>query len=169
MTLLWFSNKDLELVVKEANKWYPLETGGLLLGYKADNGEIVVTNVTVSGPEAIHRETQFVPDYSYDQSAVEKIFNSTNGVSNYLGDWHTHPNGNGCLSRCDKRAMRTVSKSQGAFLPSPVMGILFGGNSGWRLNMHGLSKEHNRWLPSYRYNFYSLQVNDFDMSELKFI
>ena len=62
MNSLWLCDRALEVIKKEANNWFPLETGGLLLGYRADNGDVVVKSASVAGPESIHRKKSFTPD-----------------------------------------------------------------------------------------------------------
>ena len=164
MSSLWLENNNFKLITVEADKWFPLETGGLLIGYRADNGEIVITDITVAGPNAIHKKSQFIPDYDFDQNVVEEAFHRTGGICNYLGDWHTHPNGNGFLSWPDKRTMRSISQSTEAYLSSPTMGILFGKSGSWELAAHELSKGASKWLLGRRYNYRSLCVNKFDKS-----
>lgn len=157
MNKLWILDSELDILICEADKWFPLETGGLLLGYIADNSEIIVTKITTSGPNSIHKKYKYFPDDVYDQEAVEKIFYDSKSIYNYLGDWHTHPNGTGFLSGDDKKTMRIISKSEEAILASPSMLILFGNKSSWKLCAYNLIKSKRKWLGlGYKYN--NLQI-----------
>lgn len=40
----------------------PWETGGMLMGYVADNGDYVVTQLIGPGPNAKHSRYRFLPD-----------------------------------------------------------------------------------------------------------
>ena len=67
------------------------EAGGILLGRILDGGVMVVD--TVTGPGGGDRATRFGFRRSKRraQRAVDRSWHESAGYTNYLGEWHTHP------------------------------------------------------------------------------
>src|SRR5665811_476091 len=57
---IWISEFALERMRQLAQSHFPLETGGMLIGYVGDNSEPVVNNVIGPGPKARHGRFRFV-------------------------------------------------------------------------------------------------------------
>jgi integrative and conjugative element protein (TIGR02256 family) len=110
----------------------PLETGGMLIGYVADNGEAVVTGVIGPGPNARHRRYSFLPDADYQQDKLTAWHTATNGRETYLGDWHTHPSGGTELSLKDKRTLKRIASERSSQIEKPFMVILDGAKN-WEM------------------------------------
>lgn len=130
---LWVAESAKILMLQLADDHRPYETGGMLLGYEADNREIVVTHLIGPGPGARHARFGFYPDSVYQQSALEAHFHATNGRETYLGDWHTHPHSNNCLSRVDKKTLARIARTPASGIRTPIMAILGGGAGTWEL------------------------------------
>ena len=130
----WLPNIVFKSMGTEAESWAPdAETGGLLLGYWATPTEAVITHSTVAGPNAVHERARFVPDTLHDEEQVVRVFESTDGVSTYLGDWHTHPNSSGSLSWRDRKTLKVIASDPGAAADQPLMIVL--------------TRAHGVWLP----------------------
>lgn len=142
----WISSTSYSHVKQLGARSYPLETGGLLLGYVADNGATVVTHIIGPGPNAKHRRHRFAPDFKYQQSALEAHHFATNGRETYLGDWHTHPDGVSALSRRDKKTLRTISATPEAYAVRPLMAIASGGPDNWNVGAFRLEGWKKRLL-----------------------
>jgi len=82
---LWIAKTALMQMRNLANEHTPLETGGALVGYEAENLEVVVTDVIGPGPHAKHRRLRFRPDYDYQQAQLDRHFAQTQGREFYLG------------------------------------------------------------------------------------
>src|SRR4051794_35166071 len=111
MLVTWCSAKSRAAMIAEANRAYPTETGGILMGYWArPNLEAVVTRVIGPGPNAIHTPVRFVPDTEYQERKIAEVYARSGRLETYLGDWHTHP-GSSCgkLSRQDRRTLRRIA------------------------------------------------------------
>jgi len=87
------------------------ETGGLLLGQIDPKKKIIyVTRILLappdskSGPYAFERGVQDVPE------DITRIFQLTGGMIDYVGEWHTHPNGGKKLSIIDSEAIKKIKK-----------------------------------------------------------
>ena len=126
LTNIWLSRKDLASMCEEACHHHPNETGGVLMGYWAQNNEAVVTELISGGPCAKRDRYTFHPDGESQAKQIEAIYASSGRMHTYLGDWHTHPNGKLALSPTDRRTMKTISRTTEARAPYPLMLILAG-------------------------------------------
>lgn len=116
----------------EADRSFPLETGGVLMGYWASPPvEVVITSAIGCGPRSTHKRHSFVPDYEYQEAEVARVYEESGRVHVYLGDWHTHPRQSVCLSSRDKQTLRRIGASAEARAPVPIMAVLGGGEPHW--------------------------------------
>jgi integrative and conjugative element protein (TIGR02256 family) len=124
----------VEQIQSLANKKYPLETGGVLIGStgSADGDDVVIVAIIGPGPLAHHTEISFEPDHEHQTQEIARIYRASNGVNTYLGDWHTHPNSAPDLSRRDKKTLKHIAAHREARVPRPIMAIL-GEGSPWML------------------------------------
>lgn len=129
---LWIAGSAIAAMQQLGEERYPCETGGMLLGYEADNGEAVVTTIIGPGPAAKHRRYGFVPDAKFQQAALEECFFITNGRETYLGDWHTHPRGTCELSLLDRRTLARIAETPTSRTRHPIMAILAGVPGNWK-------------------------------------
>ena len=136
MSSLWASRAAFHDLVVEADRAYPLETGGVLVGYFADNGEPVIFAAVGPGPAAIHSRYRFTPDHGWQCSQLEILFEQSSGKLVYLGDWHTHPDGLPQMSWLDKRTLRAIAKHPQALTPQPLMLIGAGAVQRWAWTGH---------------------------------
>ena len=109
----------------------PHETGGVLLGYWAEDAA-VVADMVGSGPGALHESNGFVPDAEYQEVEIARRYEASGRVVTYMGDWHSHPRGVGRVSRLDLRTLHTIAREPAARVPAPIMLIVFAGHP-WRL------------------------------------
>src|SRR6266851_5330619 len=123
--IAWISEKCLESIIAEARRCFPLETGGVLMGYWTPTKvEVVITRSIGPGPASTHTESTFEPDTAYQQDQINRIYAESNRIYTYLGDWHSHPRLAEGLSPRDKRTLRMIATDRRARAPSPIVGIL---------------------------------------------
>ena len=128
----WFSEPVIRSLLVEADRIFPLETGGVMMGYWSESkDEVVICHTSGPGPRAIHTEHSFIPDYDYQESEIARLYEESGRVHTYLGDWHTHPHEAVYLSPKDERALRKVASFSEARAPMPIMAILGGGDLEW--------------------------------------
>ena len=130
----WLPRLAVELIQLEAGEVFPLETGGILMGYWAEP-DVVITDVIGPGPKAVHYPMGFLPDAEYHENEVARIYQQTDRISTYLGDWHTHPCGSTRLSRRDRKTMQRIARSDEARCTKPLMGVFAGGKSEWNVDI----------------------------------
>jgi len=87
---------------------------------------VVVTHVIGPGPAAVHKRTAFLADREFHDQALASLWQKSQGMIRYIGDWHTHPGGSPRLSHLDKAFMRHALKSKDAFLRSSLVAIVYG-------------------------------------------
>jgi integrative and conjugative element protein (TIGR02256 family) len=130
---LWLATDALDAMVAEARHKEPLESGGVLLGWRDTAGtELVVAGVLGPGPGATHRRTKFSPDTNWQRKKIAAAYETSGRKVSYLGDWHSHPGGDATPSRRDERTARRIARSRSARAPGPVMLILSGRDDLWR-------------------------------------
>lgn len=123
--VVWVARSALRSMLSEADGAYPLETGGVLLGYWTRPAtEVVVTNSVGPGPLAMHAELGFSPDTPYQATEIERVYLDSGQLHTYLGDWHTHPDSVPRLSSTDRRTLKRIAGYGPARAPSPIMAVL---------------------------------------------
>jgi len=155
MAKLWLPNELFETMKSHASAKFPFETGGILLGYTADNQDVVATHLIGPGPNARHEKYRFEPDGDFQQKEIEKVFRETGGRITYLGDWHTHPLGVAVLSSTDKRTLEKIARSPETQNCHPLMAVLAGIPARWELNVFRFLFAHRKWFRAH-YNLESL-------------
>lgn len=120
---LLMSQSDYDAMCIEADRMFPFETGGVLMG-RRDGADLRVTHLIGPGPGATHERTCFEYDAEYVMGEIRRIVRETRGASIYLGDWHTHPNGDNVLSPQDMDILRCIGPAQ------PVVMIVARDNEG---------------------------------------
>jgi integrative and conjugative element protein (TIGR02256 family) len=125
--IVWIPNKMFEEMTIEADRAFPDETGGVLLGYWAKPySEIVITRLIGPGPRAIHKRNRFIPDSDYQEEEIARLYKESGYLHVYLGDWHTHPGSTAYLSPKDHRTLAIIAEFPEARMPVPIMAILGG-------------------------------------------
>jgi integrative and conjugative element protein (TIGR02256 family) len=135
----------LAVLQQEADRCYPLETGGLLVGYRVGK-EWVVQDVVGPGPAARHRRKSFDPDHVWHAAELRARFQRSGGRQLFIGDWHTHPDGCLALSRRDLRALRRIIRSAGAQTPEPLSALLAGDPAEWNFAVWRAQLDTEGWL-----------------------
>lgn len=129
---LWLDQRVADGIVARSEASFPLETGGLLVGYMTEQGP-VVTALIGAGTNAIATATSFLPDAHAQQIELNDIYSRTQGQDTYLGDWHSHPTGLPMMSRRDRRTLTSIARHSRARLSRPTMLIAAGAQGRWEL------------------------------------
>lgn len=104
-------------VIDEINKYRQFsndsEYGGILLGKKElNNDTYVISNVTVPSIYDCSTKTSFIRDKNNAQKQINKIWEDSNGIINYMGEWHTHSVKNPIPSTTDKKLIQQLYKDE---------------------------------------------------------
>lgn len=126
----------------EAERHFPDESGGVLLGYSwpGRRGRIEVISQVGPGPKARHQRRRFEPDGAWQDAKISAAYEASGRVLTYLGDWHSHPRGGGSPSRLDTRTAREIAGCVEARLAHPLLVIIHGEPGRWKLAPHRLRR-----------------------------
>lgn len=116
------------LILELSRAEYPRETGGVVAGFTSTE-RIVITHATGPGPRSERARATFRRDGASTQQAIDRIFAETSGVSDYIGEWHSHPSPVG-PSAMDRHAMMRISRSLAYRTPEPL--LVIAQRSRWR-------------------------------------
>jgi integrative and conjugative element protein (TIGR02256 family) len=132
----WISSGSLNVLQDEADRSYRNETGGVLIGYWADDRNVVITAMAGPGPDAVHGRYSYEHDHVWEAEQIAVEYGRSGRAHVYLGDWHTHPDASsGRLSGTDRRALRQVLNSSEARLHQTLMLVLFGEPQEWQADL----------------------------------
>lgn len=99
--------RSIELMLKELLNHYPNEFGGILIGLRDKEKTIVLDFVTPTKFSISSKK--FVRDNNYLNKELERIYKMSNGKLEYLGEWHSHPDGSTKFSNDDKTTMLKIA------------------------------------------------------------
>jgi integrative and conjugative element protein (TIGR02256 family) len=129
---VWIDARLLPEMEADAAEHAPDESGGMLIGYWAENGDAVITTVIPGGPAATRGPTSFAPDGHWQQKRLDEIYSRSGRLHTYLGDWHSHPAGALRPSRRDRATARKIAKASEARSPQPLTLITVEDDGAWR-------------------------------------
>lgn len=120
---------------REAERHFPNETGGVLLGFKDRhrNDQIQIVSQIGPGPKAVHKRFRFEPDSQWQRKHIAKAYFESGRILEYLGDWHSHPRGGGTPSSIDRATAKEISRFPAARVSNPLIVILHGQPEEWQL------------------------------------
>lgn len=134
MRTAWISYRDVAFMQQEAERAFPLETGGVLMGYwTKNNQDAVIRSVIGPGPKAKHERSSFAPDYEWQEMQIACIYKDSGRFFTYLGDWHSHPDGLSRLSLKDRITLWRIANYRQARIAHPIMVILAGPQ--WKIKL----------------------------------
>lgn len=123
-------------VLNEAAKFTPRETGGVLLGFHEDESRsLVATDLIGAGPSARREWGRFVPDGPWQRARIAERYQASGRTLAYLGDWHSHPDGNG-PSDLDRSTAQKIASAPAARCPHPIFLIVTRGTTDWELRAY---------------------------------
>ena len=133
---VWLRHGVAPSMMEEASAKYPLETGGVLMGYWVDDSVAVVTQAIGPGLRADHQRHGFAPDQEWQTAKIAEWYRVSGRHDTYLGDWHTHPDETyAYLSRKDRAVLYRIATAPKARAPTPLMTVLLGSPDKWLIKI----------------------------------
>ncbi|MEN8185510.1 MAG: ThiF family adenylyltransferase [Bacteroidota bacterium] len=115
------SKSVLSEIEEITNVHYPKEFGGVFVGFKSEVG-FIITNILVPD-EYKNGRTIFVRHPGALNERLREIHDITNGKIQYLGEWHSHPDGPTTPSNTDINAMKDIAKDKKVNVDKPLLMI----------------------------------------------
>ncbi|WP_354298060.1 Mov34/MPN/PAD-1 family protein [Phenylobacterium koreense] len=125
---VWIADHVRAKIVEEGRALFPLETGGVLLGWR-DGADSIVADLIGAGPKALHGRHLFLPDHAWQLHELRAAFADSRGDLDYLGDWHTHPAGIAEMSKQDHKTLGYLTRR----VRGALMVIAAGAADDWTL------------------------------------
>jgi integrative and conjugative element protein (TIGR02256 family) len=120
---VWIPTALLAHLYEFAREHAPLETGGMLLGWR-NQGKVAINATIDAGPGAQRKRTSFIPDGHWQQRQLAAVYEQSGRIATYLGDWHSHPRGPVRPSGQDHETAAAVASCEQARTPNPITLIL---------------------------------------------
>jgi integrative and conjugative element protein (TIGR02256 family) len=173
-----YALRSIETAMKtEVERLNGVETGGVLVGFHDTVlRAAVVIGASGPGPKAHHGPTTFNRDREYCQEFLDQYAKATNGVVDFVGEWHKHREPDPSPSPVDTRTYRALARDVSAHTTQPVVlivGTVAKNQSGWRrldsyvktnaflFRADGYVARKLQWLPDEAYA--DLLVDDADI------
>ncbi|NIJ46583.1 integrative and conjugative element protein (TIGR02256 family) [Wenyingzhuangia heitensis] len=115
------SKSVLKRIEEETKFHYPKEFGGVFIGYKSDL-HFIITDILIPD-QYKNGQTIFIREPGTLNERLSEIHKMTNGEIEYLGEWHSHPNGPTTPSSTDINAMEIISKDKNINIDKPLLMI----------------------------------------------
>ena len=118
---LHISKKALRIIEELLWHHYPNEFGGVFIGFKSSNN-IIISNVLI--PDSYKSgKAVFVRHPGTLNQRLSEIHKITNGSIQYLGEWHSHPDGTTNPSLTDLNAMKAIGNDKKINNHEPILMI----------------------------------------------
>lgn len=121
---IFITKETYDFIKQESADSKDIETGGVLIGYRRNDGVYLVLRATKPGPKAKRTQTGFEKDEEYCQEAVLAAYNERGDKGLYLGEWHYHPRGSNKPSGLDIKSLTEIAFQENYRIDKPVMIIL---------------------------------------------
>jgi len=118
------TEEAIEVMRQEAATSGKVETGGILIGFRNESGNIVVVKATGPGPNAVRTENRFEKDVEYCQQRLVEAAKSLVPRGQYVGEWHYHPHGNNEPSGTDIKSLSEIAEQINYATDEPIMVIV---------------------------------------------
>jgi integrative and conjugative element protein (TIGR02256 family) len=87
-----------------------LEAGGMLLGRLRGAADVLVETATEPDGQDVRSKTTFTRSRGPAQAIVNRVWEASSGLVNYLGEWHTHPEDRPEPSSIDLQNWRDIAQ-----------------------------------------------------------
>lgn len=106
-----------------ARRHAPNETGGILVGRRTDDA-VTVLAVSDAGTNAVSEPTRFERDGAHSQAFLEQTVAELGPGVDYVGEWHSHPDGDPSPSPRDTQSFIEIAADPNYLTTAPVLVIV---------------------------------------------
>lgn len=112
----------LESIYQSSCVHYPKEYGGFLVGKYSDDFKTLYIEQSITAGIFKSSRIEFTRESGYLKCEFEKLF--INKGLYYIGEWHTHPDGEAWYSSTDLNAMISITHEKNVKIDNPILLIL---------------------------------------------
>jgi [CysO sulfur-carrier protein]-S-L-cysteine hydrolase len=112
-----------EEMTRVCRRYYPKESGGVLVG-RVEDGATAVVELMIVPKWFYSTPIFFSRREAYINRQLNKIWKETDGKSHYLGEWHCHPNLTSQYSGTDYKTMVSIAGDSDNRMENPIMMII---------------------------------------------
>ena len=127
-------NNELKLIIEDdvlrkmykyAPEDYKYENGGILLGkFLEKDSTYIITNVSTTNSKDRKGKYFFIRNKIQAQIIINKLWADSQGIINYLGEWHTHNEKSPKHSFVDKKLVKQMINNKNTEIKNAFMLIL---------------------------------------------
>ncbi|MCF4101578.1 ThiF family adenylyltransferase [Gillisia sp. M10.2A] len=100
---------------------YPKEFGGVFIGFKNETG-FIITDILIPD-EYRNGRTKFIREPGNLNDRLKELHKKTAGKIQYIGEWHSHPDGPTSPSTTDLKAMKDIATDKKINVNTPLLMI----------------------------------------------
>ena len=127
--VLIISDKAYEGLKEQLQNSYDNQRGGVIIGKKIKDQEIYeVTHFTHPTEQDVSSRFEFKRSYLSANHYIKKYYDESDGIENYIGEWHTHPEPMPIPCRVDRASMEQVGRNE--FLSFKSLFLIIAGSTG---------------------------------------
>lgn len=141
---MFISNQLLERLYEVSTLYVPKEFGGILTGIRMGDSYFIVDFEVPNQIE--HSKNKFVRHIENINSHLADIYAHSEGILEYLGEWHTHPNNSADYSPNDMKSMLEISRDPKIRISTPILIILSLGDQRHSHKLYQMHGERMVWL-----------------------
>lgn len=128
-----------------AGEYYPNEVGTSLVGTYSDDGwDATVVEVAPLTPDSTGGSSWFMRGMRGLRSYFVGLFKKSGGLSHYVGEWHSHPDGTPIPSPTDDRNMMDIAADPEARCPECILVLVAFNAAGAETAVYVYSKARGR-------------------------
>ncbi len=128
----------LDVLLAAGEQALPVETGGVLLGFRAEGGVVITRSLVVPDPRSSRHS--YLLHGRRAQALMTAVRDDVPSVVGYVGEWHTHP-ADTPPSRTDQRALGTAARLAAGLVAQLVPAFSQAGP----VRLYGLVAERHPW------------------------
>lgn len=121
-----------EDIIDKVKRYYSLstkyETGGILLGNINEVGKEIRISEIYELKSGFFSKVFYKRNVKKAQKIINQRWKETDGLMNYVGEWHTHPDMSAIPSHTDQKSLHKIHMQTEAVLPGTIM-LIVGYNS----------------------------------------
>ena len=114
-----FEQKVLKEINRCTRQFDPLEAGGLMLGFRK-GAFLHVTHITTPSAWDRQSRTSFFRSKKAHRLRAMRLWRTSGGLIDWIGEWHSHPRFKTDPSGIDRRNWKKLVKHRGAPMVFPI-------------------------------------------------